>query len=194
MKSRSEHQLARCPWCGDDPQYVAYHDEEWGVPVHDDRRLFEMLILEGAQAGLSWRTVLRKRDNYRRAMDDFDPAVVAGYGDERINALMDDAGIIRHRGKLDSTVTNARAFLRIQDSHGSFDAYLWDFVDGQPIQNHFRSIKQVPASTPLSDRLSADLKKRGFKFVGTTICYAYMQAVGLVNDHLVSCFRHPDAS
>lgn len=181
----------RCPWCGDDPQYVAYHDDEWGVPVHDDRRLFEMLILEGAQAGLSWLTVLRKRDNYRAALDGFDPAVVAGYGRGNIDALMGNAGIIRHRGKLESTVTNARAFLDVQESHGSFDAYLWGFVDGQPIHNRFRSITQVPASTPLSNRISRDLKERGFKFAGSTICYAYMQAVGLVNDHLVGCFRHP---
>lgn len=192
MKHHSDDELTRCPWCGDDPQYVAYHDEEWGVPVHDDRLLFEMLILEGAQAGLSWRTVLRKRDNYRRALDDFDPAIVAGYEDDRINALMGDAGLIRHRGKLESAVTNARAFLGVQETHGSFDAYLWDFVDGQPIQNRFRSMQQVPASTPLSDSLSRDLKKRGFKFVGSTICYAYMQAVGMVNDHLVSCFRHDE--
>lgn len=182
--------LTRCPWCGDDPLYVAYHDREWGVPVHDDRTLFEMLTLEGAQAGLSWITVLRKRENYRRAMDGLDPGTVARYGQDRIEALMDDAGIIRHRGKLESTVTNARAFLAIQDSHGSFDAYLWNFVDGRPVENRFRSMAQVPASTPLSDGISKDLKKRGFKFVGSTICYAYMQAVGLVNDHLVECFRH----
>lgn len=181
----------RCPWCGDDPQYVAYHDEEWGVPVHDDRTLFEMLILEGAQAGLSWRTVLRKRDDYRAALDRFDPAIVAGYGRAEIDALMDNPGIIRHRGKLEATVANARAFLAIQASHGSFSAYLWGFVDGQPIRNRFRSMSEVPASTPLSERISRDLKKRGFKFVGSTICYAYMQATGVVNDHLVDCFRHP---
>lgn len=186
--------MTRCPWCGDDPQYVQYHDDEWGVPVHDDRLLFEMLTLEGAQAGLSWLTVLRKRDNYRRAMDGFEPAIVAGYGRDTVDALMGDAGIIRHRGKLESTVTNARVFLNIQESHGSFDAYLWDFVDGRPVRNRFRSMEQVPASTPLSDRISKDLKKHGFKFIGTTICYAYMQAVGLVNDHLVSCFRHPGKS
>lgn len=182
--------LTRCPWCGDDPLYVAYHDQEWGVPVHDERTLFEMLTLEGAQAGLSWITVLRKRENYRRAMDGLDPAVVARYGQDQLDALMKDAGLIRHRGKLASTVTNARAFLAIQESHGSFDAYLWHFVDGQPVKNRFRSMAQVPASTPLSDRISKDLKKRGFKFVGSTICYAYMQAVGLVNDHLVDCFRY----
>jgi len=190
MGSRNDEKLTRCPWCGNDPQYVAYHDAEWGVPVHDDRMLFEMLILEGAQAGLSWLTVLRKRDNYRRAMDGFDPEAVARYDKRKIDALMSDPGLIRHRGKLEAAVTNARAFLDVQNSRGSFDAYLWDFVDGRPIRNRFRSMQQVPASTPLSDRISRDLKKRGFKFVGSTICYAYMQAVGLVNDHLVSCFRH----
>lgn len=180
----------RCAWCGDHPLYVAYHDDEWGVPVHDDRRLFEMLILEGAQAGLSWITILRKRENYRRAMDGFDPETVSSYGRRRINALMRDAGIVRNRLKLESAVVNARAFLDVQEEYGSFDAYLWDFVDGRPVQNRFRSMSQVPASTPLSDRISKDLKKRGFKFVGTTICYAYMQAVGVVNDHLTGCFRH----
>lgn len=190
MKHKSKQKLTRCAWCGDDPLYVDYHDHEWGVPVHDDRLLFEMLILEGTQAGLSWLTVLRKRDNYRTVMDDFDPEIVATYGHRKINALMNDAGIIRNHAKLESAVTNARAFLDIQESHGSFDAYLWRFVDGRPIRNRFHSTGQVPASTPLSDRISKDLKKQGFKFVGTTICYAYMQAVGLVNDHLTSCFRH----
>lgn len=190
MMKRDGRKPARCIWCGDDPLYVGYHDGEWGVPVHDDRLLFEMLILEGAQAGLSWLTVLRKRDNYRRAMDGFDPERVAAYRAGKINTLMKNPGIIRNRAKLESAVGNARAFLDIQGSHGSFDAYLWGFVDGRPIQNRFRSTGQVPASTPLSDRLSRDLKKRGFRFTGTTICYAYMQAVGLVNDHLTSCFRH----
>jgi DNA-3-methyladenine glycosylase I len=171
---------------------VRYHDTEWGVPAHDERRLFEMLILEGAQAGLSWITVLRKRENYRRAMADFDPEAVARFNARKIEALMSDSGIIRNRAKLESAVTNARAFLEIQQSYGDFDSYLWAFVDGQPKQNRFRSAKQVPASTPLSDRLSKDLKKRGFKFVGTTICYSYMQAVGLVNDHLTACFRHSE--
>lgn len=194
MNSENPKKLKRCRWCGDDPLYVRYHDEEWGVPVHDDRKLFEMLILEGAQAGLSWITVLRKRDNYRRVMDNFDPETVAAYGRRKLNALMRDAGIIRNKSKLESTVTNARAFLEVQSAHGSFDAYLWDFVDGEPILNRFRSMKQVPASTPLSDTISKDLKKRGFKFVGTTICYAYIQAVGLVNDHVTTCFRHPGSS
>jgi len=191
MSARRPRKLTRCPWCGDDPQYVMYHDEEWGTPVHEDRTLFEMLILEGAQAGLSWLTVLRKRDNYRRAMDGFDPEIVAGYGRRRLDAIMRNPGIIRHRGKVESAVTNARAFLELQAAHGSFDAYLWSFVDGRPIVNRFRSMDEVPASTRLSDALSKDLKQHGFKFVGSTICYAYMQAVGLVNDHLVSCFRHP---
>lgn len=181
----------RCPWCGDDPQYVAYHDREWGVPVHDDRRLFEMLTLEGAQAGLSWLTVLRKRDHYRRAMDGLDPELVAAYDRQKIDALMANPGLIRHRGKLESTVANARAFCELQAAHGSFAAWLWDFVDGQPIHNHFRQPQDVPAATPLSERLGKALKQRGFRFVGSTICYAYMQAVGLVNDHLVDCFRHP---
>lgn len=180
----------RCPWCGDDPQYVAYHDEEWGVPVHDDRKLFEMLVLEGAQAGLSWLTVLRKRDNYRAAMDGFDPERVAHYGRRKLDTLMADAGIIRHRGKLESAVGNARALLQIRDTYGSFDAYLWDFVDGRPVQNEFRSLGEVPASTPLSERISRDLKRRGFGFVGATTCYSFMQAVGMVNDHLLGCFRN----
>jgi DNA-3-methyladenine glycosylase I len=190
MTTRNPDTQTRCPWCGDDPLYVQYHDEEWGVPVHDDHKLFEMLTLEGAQAGLNWLTVLRKRRNYRLALDGLNPEIVAAYDPGKIDALMSDAGLIRHRGKLESTVTNARAFLDIRESHGSFDAYLWDFVDGEPVQNRFRSIEKVPASTPLSDRISRDLKARGFKFMGTTICYAYMQAVGLVNDHLVDCFRH----
>jgi len=191
MSTGKQESAIRCPWCGDDPLYVAYHDEEWGVPSHDDRYLFEMLILEGAQAGLSWLTVLRKRDHYRRAMDGLDPRAIARYHEQSIEALMQDAGIIRNRAKLVSTVGNARAFLELQAARGSFDAYLWDFVDGAPILNRFRSMGEVPASTPLSDALSKDLKKRGFKFVGSTICYAYMQAVGMVNDHLTSCFRHP---
>lgn len=183
---------SRCPWCGDDPLYVRYHDDEWGVPVHDDRKLFEMLILEGTQAGLSWITVLRKRESYREALEDFDPEVVAGYGRRKINALMRDARLIRNKAKLESTIINARAFLGVQSAHGSFDAYLWDFVDGKPIVHRYRSVKQVPACTSLSDTVAKDLKKRGFKFVGTTICYAYMQAVGMVNDHLTTCFRHSE--
>ena len=180
----------RCPWAGKDPLYLPYHDEEWGVPSHDDRHLFEMLILEGAQAGLSWLTILQKRQNYRRAFDDFDPAKVARYTEKRQARLLADPGIVRNRLKVAAAVTNARAFLALVEAEGSFDAYLWRFVGGKTIQNHFRKIGDVPARTPVSDALSKDLAKRGFKFVGSTICYAYMQAVGLVNDHLVSCPRH----
>ncbi|OHC69648.1 MAG: DNA-3-methyladenine glycosylase [Rhodocyclales bacterium GWA2_65_20] len=180
----------RCPWCGDDPLYVAYHDDEWGVPQHDDRVLFEFLILEGAQAGLSWITILRKRENYRRAFDGFAAERVARYGAKDVARLMNDAGIVRNRLKIAAAITNAKAFLDVQREFGSFDAYQWSFVDGRPIRNAWRTPKEIPASTPLSDALSKDLKRRGFKFVGSTICYAHMQAVGLVNDHLVSCPRH----
>jgi DNA-3-methyladenine glycosylase I len=180
----------RCPWPGADPIYCRYHDEEWGVPLHDDRRLFEMLVLEGAQAGLSWITVLRKRPAYRRAFDRFNPRKVALYRAARINALLRDAGIIRNRLKIESAVTNAKAFLAIQKEFGSFDRYIWRFVDGRPIQNMWKSPSQVPARTPESDAMSKDLKARGFRFVGSTICYAHMQATGMVNDHLVDCFRH----
>lgn len=187
MNKIQENNLIRCGWAGSDPVYVAYHDQEWGVPLHDDQRLFELLILEGAQAGLSWITVLKRREGYRRAFDNFDPARVATFDGEKQAELLVDAGIIRNRLKIDSAVTNARAFLDVQAAFGSFDAYLWRFVDGHPLQN--RRQGAVPASTPLSDRLSKDLKQRGFRFVGTTICYAYMQAVGMVNDHTVDCFR-----
>ncbi|MGF1448437.1 MAG: DNA-3-methyladenine glycosylase I [Opitutales bacterium] len=179
----------RCPWCGDDPLYVAYHDEEWGVPVHDDHRLFEMLTLEGAQAGLSWLTILRKRDGYREAFSGFDPAKVAHYDDDVIEELVHDASIVRNRLKIAGTVQNARAFLKLQDREGSFDRYLWAFVDGQPIVNTWTSLDEVPAETPLSRRISIDLKRRGFTFVGPTILYAFMQAVGVVDDHLQSCWR-----
>jgi DNA-3-methyladenine glycosylase I len=179
----------RCSWATTELG-IAYHDEEWGVPVHDDRRLFEFLILEGAQAGLSWETILKKRARYRLAFDHFDPVIVAGYGKRKIDLLLADAGIIRNRLKIGAAVQNAKAFLAVQAEFGSFDAYVWCFVDGQPRLNHRRSSQDVPASTPESDALSKDLKKRGFTFVGTTICYAFMQAVGMVNDHLVSCFRH----
>ena len=180
----------RCGWCKGDALYEAYHDKEWGLPEHDDRRLFEFLILEGAQAGLSWITVLRKRENYRRLMADFDPAVLAGWGDAEVAAWLQEPGIIRNRLKLHGTLQNARAFLRVREEFGSFDAYLWRFVDGKPVQNNWRTLQEVPAETPLAQQLSKDLKKRGFTFVGPTICYALMQAVGLVNDHLTSCFRH----
>ncbi len=184
----------RCAWAGTDPLYVAYHDEEWGVPVHDDRVLFEFLILEGAQAGLSWITILRKRDAYRRAFDGFDPAKVARYDARKIASLMKNAGIVRNRAKLESAVKNARAFLEVQREHGSFDAYQWRFVGGRPLQNRRRTMKDVPASTPESDAFSRDLKRRGFGFVGSTILYAHMQAVGMVNDHVVTCFRQREVA
>ena len=190
-KATLDDGLRRCGWVSDDPLYVEYHDEEWGVPLHDDRRLFEMLTLEGAQAGLSWITVLRKRQNYRRLFDGFEVEKVARYGGEKIESLLQDAGIIRNRLKVESTVSNAQAFLQVQEEHGSFDTYLWSFVDGRPIVNRWKSLAEVPASTPLSDELSKDLKRKGFRFVGTTICYAFMQAVGMVNDHTTDCFRHP---
>jgi DNA-3-methyladenine glycosylase I len=170
--------------------YVQYHDAEWGVPVHDDRLLFEFLVLEGAQAGLSWETILKKRENYRRAFDNFDPAVVAGYGPKKRQGLLADAGIVRNRLKIEAAVQNAKAFLAVQDEFGTFDEYIWGFIGHEPRQNAWRSIKEVPAKTPESDAMSKDLKRRGFKFVGSTICYAFMQAVGMVNDHLVDCFRH----
>ena len=171
-------------------EYIAYHDQEWGVPVHDDRRLFEFVILEGAQAGLSWTTVLAKRENYRAALDGFDPEKITRYTAARKAKLLANPGIVRNRLKIESTVSNARAFLDVQATFGSFDAYLWRFVDGKPIQNQWTALSQVPASTPVSDALSKDLKARGFRFVGTTIMYAYMQAVGLVNDHVLDCHRH----
>jgi DNA-3-methyladenine glycosylase I len=180
----------RCTWPGSNPLQLAYHDEEWGVPVHDDRLLFEFLILEGAQAGLSWDTILRKRGNYRRAFAGFDPVKVARFGAKEVRARMNDPGIVRNRLKIESAVTNAAAFLAVQREYGSFDRYVWQFVGGGPTQNRRRSMKDVPASTPESDAMSKDLKKRGFRFVGTTICYAFMQATGMVNDHLVTCFRY----
>ena len=180
----------RCGWVGNDPLYLEYHDREWGVPVHDDRQLLEMIILEGAQAGLSWITVLKKRENYRRAFDKFDARKIARYDARKRRALLNDAGIIRNRLKIDATIGNARAFLDIVDEYGSFSDYLWDFVDGRPIVNRWRKLSQVPVSTEKSDALSKALKKRGFKFVGTTICYSFMQAVGMVNDHTRDCFRY----
>ncbi|HCI53881.1 MAG TPA: DNA-3-methyladenine glycosylase I [Gallionella sp.] len=180
----------RCAWAGSDDLYCRYHDTEWGVPLHDDQRLFEFLILEGAQAGLSWITVLRKRENYRIAFDNFDAARIAAYDTDKIASLLLDAGIVRNRLKVQSTVTNAQQFLRIQEEFGSFDRFLWQFVDGEPVQNNWRSLAEVPASTAQSDAMSRELKRRGFKFVGTTICYALMQATGMVNDHTTDCFRH----
>ncbi|MCY4508149.1 MAG: DNA-3-methyladenine glycosylase I [Acidobacteria bacterium] len=182
----------RCPWAGPDPLYLRYHDEEWGVPVHDDRHFFEMLVLEGAQAGLAWITILRKREGYRDAFDGFDPAAVARYDDRRVDALLGNPAIVRNRLKVGSAVGNARAFLRVQEEHGSFDRYVRRFVDGRPRQNWWRSMGEVPAETPESCALSHDLKRRGFRFVGPTICYAFMQATGLVNDHLADCFRRTE--
>jgi len=181
--------IARCSWCGSDPLYTAYHDQEWGVPLHDDRKLFEFLTLEGAQAGLSWITILKKREAYRRAFAGFDPELVARFDDLKQAELLGDAGIVRNRLKIASTIGNARAFLAVQEEFGSFDSYLWSFVNGTPLQNSRLTLKDVPASTPLSDTISKELKRRGFRFVGSTIIYALMQAVGLVNDHTTDCFR-----
>jgi DNA-3-methyladenine glycosylase I len=184
----------RCAWAGSDPLYIAYHDQEWGVPLHDDRALFELLILEGAQAGLSWITVLKKRAAYREAFDHFDAGKVARYGDAKIAELLGNAGIVRNRLKVHSAVTNARCFLRVQQEFGTFNNYLWRFVDGKPLQANRRAGESLPARTRESDALSKDLVKREFKFVGSTICYAFMQASGMVNDHLVTCFRWPQVT
>jgi len=181
----------RCAWVPvNNPQYVKYHDEEWGVPVHDDRLLFEFLVLEGAQAGLSWLTVLRKRENYRQAFDGFDPPRVARYDEAKIQRLLQNPGIIRNRLKVRAAVTNAQAFLKVQREFGSFDRFIWSFVNGRPIVNAWKRDGEIPASTPLSDTISRELKRRGFKFVGSTIVYAHMQATGMVNDHTTDCFRH----
>jgi len=182
--------IIRCAWSGSDPLYQEYHDKEWGLPVHDDRHLFEMLILEGAQAGLSWITILRKRENYRNAFDGFDAKKIAKYNGAKVAQLMKDEGIVRNRLKIESTVINAKAFLAVQKEFGSFDRYVWQCVGGKPLVNRWRTIKELPAATPESEAWSRDLKKRGFKFVGGTICYAFMQAVGMVNDHTIDCFRH----
>ena len=181
--------MTRC-FGGDDPLYIKYHDTEWGVPNHDDRHLFELLILEGAQAGLSWSTVLNKRENYRKAFDRFDAEKMARYNAKKVRVLLGNAGIIRNRLKIDSAIQNAKAFLKVREEFGNFDTYIWQFIGGKPRQNRWRAFKEVPARTPESDAMSKDLKKRGFNFVGSTICYAFMQAVGMVNDHPVSCFRH----
>ncbi|MEJ2512639.1 MAG: DNA-3-methyladenine glycosylase I [Anaerolineales bacterium] len=180
----------RCEWAGSDPLYIQYHDQDWGVPVHDDRTLFEFLVLEGAQAGLSWITILRRRENYRQAFDNFDPQKVARYNPAKIERLLQDPGIIRNKLKVNSAVQNAQAFLRIQEEFGSFNQYIWEFVDHRPIINTWTQMNQIPASTPLSETISKDLKQRGFNFVGPTIVYAHMQATGMVNDHVVSCFRY----
>ena len=182
----------RCAWAGTDELYVAYHDAEWGVPVYDDRTLFEFLLLEGAQAGLSWITILRKREAYRRAFDGFDPEKIARYDAKKLRSLLADEGIVRNRLKIESTVKNARAFLAVQEERGSFSDYQWGFVDGRPVVNRFRSMAEVPARTPLSDAISKDLKRRGFSFVGSTIIYAHLQAVGVVNDHVLDCFRRAE--
>ncbi|MBC2603817.1 DNA-3-methyladenine glycosylase I [Puniceicoccus vermicola] len=182
----------RCEWCGTDPLYEKYHDLEWGVPVYDDQILFEFLILEGAQAGLSWLTILKKRENYRKALDGFDCKKIAQYGDPDRKRLLADAGIVRNRLKIDATIRNAQGTLAIQKEFGSLSQFLWSYVDGTPIQNHWKDISEVPVSTPISDQMSKDLKKREFNFVGSTICYAFMQAVGMVNDHTVDCFRHAE--
>jgi DNA-3-methyladenine glycosylase I len=180
----------RCGWCGVDPLYVHYHDTEWGVPERDDRALFEKLILDGFQAGLSWITILRKRDNFRRAFDGFQPEKILRYTPKKLDALMQDEGIVRNRAKIEGTVQNARGWLEIMEKDGGFSNYLWNYVDGRPVQNRWTSLKQVPAETPVSQVISKDLRKRGFTFVGPTIVYAFMQAVGMVNDHLVDCHRH----
>ena len=180
----------RCPWCLGSAAYIAYHDREWGVPLHEERGLFELLILEGAQAGLSWSTILNKRDHYRRAFDNFDARKIARYSDRKVARLLADAGIVRNRLKIAAAVQNAKAFLAVQKEFGSFDRYIWRFAGGKPKPGRRRSMREVPARTPESDAMSKDLRQRGFKFVGSTICYAYMQATGMVNDHLVSCFRH----
>lgn len=183
-------ELDRCPWPGDDPRMLAYHDEEWGVPLHDEQKLFEFLVLEGMQAGLSWSTILNKRENFRKAFHGFDPVKIARYTQRDVKRLLADAGIIRNRLKIEAAINNAQRFLDVQQAFGSFDAYVWQFVGGKPIRHRFKSLSEIPATTPESDVLSKDLKQRGFKFVGSTIVYAHMQATGMVNDHLVSCFRY----
>jgi DNA-3-methyladenine glycosylase I len=182
--------MNRCPWCGTDPLYVSYHDREWGVPVHDDRKHFEFLILEAAQAGLSWITILRRREGYRKAFEEFEPRKVSNFKENKVQELLGDAGIIRNRKKIESSINNARHFLEVQNEFGSFDNYLWSFVEHKPVVNAWKDTKEIPPSTPLSDRVSGDLKKRGFSFVGSTIIYAHLQAVGIVNDHIVACFRY----
>ncbi len=185
--------IKRCKWVTDDPIYIEYHDNEWGVPVHDDRKLFEFLILEGAQAGLSWITILKKRENYRSAFDDFDPVKISQYDESKIVELLSNQGIVRNRRKIEATINNAKQFLKIQQDFGSFDKYIWQFVGGTPKKNNWSKIEEVPATTAESDIMSKDLKKRGFKFVGSTICYSFMQAIGMVNDHTTDCFRYDKA-
>jgi len=182
----------RCPWPSDDKLMIKYHDKEWGVPLHNDKKLFEFLILEGFQAGLSWRTILHKRENFRRAFDNFDFNKVAKYDKRKVNSLLKDAGIVRNKLKVEGAVANAKAFLQVRKEFGTFDKYIWSFVNGKTVQNKFKSLKELPAKTELSDKISEDLKKRGFKFVGSTIVYAHMQATGMVNDHVVSCYRYKE--
>jgi len=182
----------RCEWCLDDPLYIAYHDEEWGVPLHDERRLFEMVVLEGAQAGLSWLTILRKRESYREAFDGFDPEEVSRYGKKDVERLLGDPGIVRNRLKIQAAIQNARVYLNVCEEYESFDRYIWQFVDYIPKQNRWKKLSEIPATTRESDVMSEDLKKRGFKFVGSTICYAYMQSIGMVNDHTVDCYRYEE--
>jgi DNA-3-methyladenine glycosylase I len=182
----------RCKWCGEDPLYIDYHDNDWGVPVHDDRLLFEFLVLEGAQAGLSWLTILKKRENYRRAFDNFDCEKVAGYSQTDLERLLVDSGIVRNQLKIKSAIKNAEGVIKIQEEFGSLDSYLWRYVDGIPIQNEWKSMAEIPAKTEISEIMSKDLKKRGFNFVGPTICYAFMQATGMVNDHTIDCFRYKE--
>jgi len=189
---RRQSMKKRCEWVGEDPLSLSYHDKEWGVPEHDDLKLFEFLILEGAQAGLSWITVLRKRENYRKAFDNFNPGKVSEYDEKKLRELLSNEGIIRNRLKIEAAIQNAQAFLAVQEEFGSFDAYSWQFVDGKPKINAWKKMEEIPSKTPESDAMSKDLKKRGFKFVGPTICYAHMQAVGMVNDHTVDCFRYKE--
>ncbi len=182
----------RCPWPSDDKLMIKYHDKEWGVPLHNDKKLFEFLILEGFQAGLSWKTILHKRENFRKAFDNFDFNKVAKYNKRKVNSLLKDAGIIRNKLKIEGAITNAKAFLQVRKEHGTFNKYIWGFVKGRPIQNKFKFLKELPAKTKLSDKISDDLKQRGFKFVGSTIVYAHMQATGMVNDHVISCYRYKE--
>lgn len=186
-------ELTRCDWCQGNELYLAYHDHEWGVPVHDDRIHFEFMVLESAQAGLSWLTILKRRENYRLVYDNFDPEIVAAYDPIKIESLVNDPRIIRNRKKIESSVNNAKCFLKIREEYGSFDSYIWGFTGGKTIRNNFSSIKELPASTPLSDRIAKDLRDRGFRFLGSTIIYAHLQSVGIINDHLVSCFRYHEA-
>ena len=188
----SKKELIRCAWCGTEQIYIDYHDKEWGIPLHDDRRLFEMLILEGMQAGLSWITVLKKRGAFREAFDNFDVKKVSKYTEEKIEELMQNEKIIRNRRKITAAIANAKAFIEIQKEFGSFDKFIWSYVDNKPIVNHYKKLEEMPANTPLSDKISKDLKKRGFNFVGTTIIYSFMQAVGMVDDHIMVCFCHSD--